>query len=326
MLPEECGLAPLNPSVAGKARIVGGQTQIYGHNPAYVRIQAGNVQLNGALVTNQHVLTVRTANRARDVDLDSMTVYLGDHERNANDQFEQQFDVIEECSVKRNGPNANDWSLLTLDRKVQPNDHIQPACLPASLGELGYSRCKLVGGGRQLKPLTIFGKPTFWEYIAPAKYIQELPVRHVGCPVASGHDDSLFCWKGKANDGANACSGDHGAPIMCLDSQNRWTLAGLHSENIGFSLLCNGISRYTNVAFLIDQIKFACKLYHSFEKPANRMFRYNARRLLNVTTKTSYKRLIETRVAARLPRPSVGSDGTSETIQNKSNLTDGWPE
>lgn len=274
---KNCGSAPLNPLTPKKSQsgyMVGGENEIYGEWPSFVRIDIHTKEglsglCGGVLITNRHVLTAghcvaippkdtsKGTNYTR-LPQDAFKVVLADHDRHKKDAHEIHRTLSKICySSKFNDPKLEgsryDYAILTLNESVPFNDNIQPACLPYE--PMGKSdKCFVVGLG-----ITHFEK-SFGNHSFP-EIIQKMPVKRVSCKNwGIKHDDrSRHCFT-KAKGKGDTCGGDSGGPILCKN-KNRWVVNGLvsyGSETCDGSEVSGWVAVYTRLHALMKNINDDC--------------------------------------------------------------------
>lgn len=267
---DKCGRAdknPLTPKGKQSGYIRGGQDQIYGEFPSFVRldVRLQNVSqgiCGGVLISDQHVLTAQHCVAKLDSGLvpkpEDVTVIIGEDFRATKDEFEMSTYVKSVCNSKKfkdlpAGPRY-DFTVLTLKDKVTFNEYVQPACLPYGPLELSpRGKCFAVGLG-----VTNYssGLGDF------ATRIQKMRVKRSSCRNwGIRHDDrSRYCFT-KAGGLGDTCAGDSGGPVLCLDKSKRWTVAGLVSYG---SDDCDGteqvgwVAVYTRVQALLKDMNADC--------------------------------------------------------------------
>lgn len=279
---EHCGAAPLNQLTRKRgpksAYVINGTDAIYGEWPSFARL---NLDINldflakdkpvrtfcgAVLLSDRHVLTaahcVIVTRESREFTAQiapkpiAFTIRLGDHEVQRLDAQELKVGVKDLCVSRFHSPFINDWALLELDRPIRFNDYIQPACLPFEPVTRSGPKavCYLVGAGKISSGLQTVTFP---------KFVQKMRVESVTCAGRglSDLDRSRECWSLAPSNKGNACSGDSGGPILCLDSRRRWTVMGLVSYGRrGCEPFANGTSFFvaTRLRTLLDDMKQQC--------------------------------------------------------------------
>lgn len=301
----DCGLAPLNKysrrhSTIDIDRIINGSNANYGSWPSLVRIVSNEVFCNGVLVTKSHFITAGHCMTDLDrsgqivpIKLAEIKVYLGENSLRQRDRYEQRRNVRGICLSPQFDRQElyHDFAVVTLDRPVDLNDHVWPACLPRTFASddykedndynnssqsenhnksksksksnsdttddnennNNYRHCFAVSTGVVDKRY-----PVVWPRV-----VQEAPFKQVNCGRWSVPDESQFCWT-KLGGPGDTCTGDSGAPILCLNTDDdRWTAVGVTSFG---SPDCRGrepygpVAVYTNLNHLRDIISAECSV------------------------------------------------------------------
>ena len=285
---DTCGAAPRNkftkvdvlPNGAATSGgyIVNGRNQIYGEWPSYVSVEIshgfGMLRCGGVLISNQHVLTaahcvtVQNGNGKGGVfEPRQFTLRLADHKLFVRDEFELKLKAKKVCRSSGYDlePNTNfDFAVLTLEKEVDFNDYIQPACLPYAPIDTRKT-CFLVGSG--------VTRATDGEF-EPQYYpetVQKMRVEQVSCGVwgIDDWDRGRMCFakkKSRQIKFGDSCNGDSGGPVLCLnevnENQRQWTVVGLVSFG---TARCNGedpgwVGVYARVRELLGLMKAECKV------------------------------------------------------------------
>ncbi|CAG9855145.1 unnamed protein product [Phyllotreta striolata] len=147
----------------------------------------------------------------------------------------------------------NDISLLKLKSPVIFSDYVRPVCLPQpnqvpADGKL----CTVVGWGQLFEVGRIF-PDTLQEVQVPVISTSECRKRTLFLSLYRITED-MFC-AGYERGGRDACLGDSGGPLMCLESNGRWILQGVTSNGYGCAR-ANRPGIYTKVANYVEWIKF----------------------------------------------------------------------
>lgn len=191
----------------------------------------------GTLVDATHVLTA--AHCVTGYHASEMRVRLGEYDVNRDSEFysHQETDV-EAIFVHPEfypGNLLNDIALIRIHQPMDfnTNPHISPVCLPRAGDVFASHRCWVTGWGKD-------------GFISSARYQNIL--KEVDVPVLSASDcenrlrttrlgptyqlhPGMLCAGGEP--GKDACKGDGGGPLTCVDASGRHRLAGLVSWGIG---------------------------------------------------------------------------------------------
>ncbi|CAH0382228.1 unnamed protein product [Bemisia tabaci] len=146
----------------------------------------------------------------------------------------------------------NDISLLELNEPVQTSHYIRPICLPppASTLEDG-TMCTVVGWGQLFEIDRVF-PDTLQEVQLPVISAAECRKRTLFLPLYRV-TDNMFC-AGYERGGRDACLGDSGGPLMCQETDGRWSLYGVTSNGYGCAR-ANRPGVYTKVVNYIGWIQ-----------------------------------------------------------------------
>ncbi|CAH1103275.1 unnamed protein product [Psylliodes chrysocephalus] len=147
----------------------------------------------------------------------------------------------------------NDISLLKLKAPVIFSDYVRPVCLPQPNQVPADGRlCTVIGWGQLFEVGRIF-PDTLQEVQVPIITTSECRKRTLFLSLYHITED-MFC-AGYERGGRDACLGDSGGPLMCPESNGRWTLQGITSNGYGCAR-ANRPGVYTKVANYVEWIKF----------------------------------------------------------------------
>lgn len=263
-----CGRAPLN-RLTYRARsstpfMSHGEDQIYGEWPSYALVnnlvsEERAILCGGTVVSDYHILTA--AHCLLETTKYGVYVLLGEHKGpQTNDKYDVIYNVTHICRAKRFqifiGHADYDFAVLTVDRRIQFNNHVQPACLPYGYrqGRSSYKQCHLVGTG--IKGVRKDGTKI------ETDTVQKMRVKQVPCDIyGRNYNPAIHSCFTKAWGPGDACLGDSGGPILCLDeASKRWTVIATVSFTI--NSLCDGqitwTSAYVRTTMLLPEIKTDC--------------------------------------------------------------------
>lgn len=243
---DQCGEAPLNLLTKDpkRNRIIHGDNQTYGEWPSFVEIVASRspprVQsiCSGTLVSDRHVLT---AAHCLDLRVSNTTIVpahpsdlhltLGSHWINLPDKYEQIRRARSLCVASKYehtfAAKPNDWALIELDKPVDLNMYVQPACLPFGPIETRgrRSECWMVGAGLSL---------THPHPVRP-DIVRKVRAEQVPCAPHIIPHATRQCFANFNEKVGNICPGDSGGPLLCLDDGSRWTVVGVASASFNCS-------------------------------------------------------------------------------------------
>ncbi|RZF36116.1 hypothetical protein LSTR_LSTR014782, partial [Laodelphax striatellus] len=118
----------------------------------------------------------------------------------------------------------NDISLLQLETPVKFTNFVRPICLPQPNTPVkDGTMCTVVGWGQLFEVGRIF-PDTLQEVQLPVISTNECRKRTLYLPLYRV-TENMFC-AGYDRGGRDACLGDSGGPLMCQESDDRWSLVG----------------------------------------------------------------------------------------------------
>ena len=262
-----CGRAPLNQFSSNRSLllpyIVNGQDALHGEWPSFARLEVDfgggySVSCGGTIVSDQHILTAAHCLRSERGLARRIKATLGIYSRRWSAQ-ERVYSGRPDCVPRTYSKSTlqDDWAVITLDTRIRFTNYIQPACLPYNYnGRPKFQRCHVVGegaaevdsnGDRRLKEI-----------------LQKMSVKPASCAKygSYGNRRTQACYT-KSTSHGDACSGDSGGPILCIDTTNRrWTVVAITSAG---EAECNGkqfnwVGLYSRVTTLLPSIKTLCRV------------------------------------------------------------------
>ncbi|XP_065165207.1 uncharacterized protein [Atheta coriaria] len=228
----ECGVRPQ----LGKknARIVGGGNAGLGAWPWQAALyKEGEFQCGGTLISERWILSA--GHCFYHSQNDHWVARMGNLRRGTSlpSPYEQLRDII---SIHLHPGYVdvgfiNDISLLRMEVPVIFSDYVRPICLPpAGVAPHDGRICTVIGWGQLFEIGRIF-PDTLQEVQVPIISTAECRKRTLFLPLYQVTDD-MFC-AGYDRGGRDACLGDSGGPLMCSESDGRWTLHGITSNGYG---------------------------------------------------------------------------------------------
>ncbi|GAB6019517.1 hypothetical protein CHUAL_001093 [Chamberlinius hualienensis] len=239
----ECGIRPMsatgrivggaNSLASATGRIVGGANSLAGSWPWQAAMYKNGDYMCGATLLNDQWLLSAAHCFYNEVD-NYWTARLGMLRRGSQAPYEQIFRtshiIIHPQYVKVGF--INDVALLRLETPVQFSDYVRPICLPS------LSEESIVNG----RMCTVIG----WGQLQETGHVFPDTLQEVDLPVFDAAEcrkktfflhsyqitDNMFC-AGFDRGGRDACLGDSGGPLLCEESNGKWTLVGITSNGFG---------------------------------------------------------------------------------------------
>ncbi|XP_039279489.1 LOW QUALITY PROTEIN: uncharacterized protein LOC111052888 [Nilaparvata lugens] len=147
---------------------------------------------------------------------------------------------------------VNDISLLQLETPVTFTNFVRPICLPQPNTPVrDGTMCTVVGWGQLFEVGRIF-PDTLQEVQLPVISTNECRKRTLYLPLYRV-TENMFC-AGYDRGGRDACLGDSGGPLMCQESDDRWSLVGVTSNGYGCAR-ANRPGVYTKVANYLSWVQ-----------------------------------------------------------------------
>ncbi|KAH0552162.1 phenoloxidase-activating factor 2-like isoform X1 [Cotesia glomerata] len=223
----------------------------YGEYPWHVAILKPNNEYigSGVLITSTHILTA--AHKVSSYPNTQFKIRLGDW-NGILDSEPYPYQEYSPLTVKIHenfNPSTlyNDIAVIKINGEVPLalSPHINTACLPTALPPVG-TQCWVTGWGKNA-----FGPTGSYQSI-----LREVQVPIIDQSVCENqlrntrlgglfylNRMSFMCAGGEP--GKDACTGDGGAPLVCLSSTQQWSVIGLVSWGIGCAQNIPGV--YVNV-------------------------------------------------------------------------------
>ncbi|CAG7647036.1 unnamed protein product, partial [Allacma fusca] len=248
----QCGIAPR--AFTQAARIVGGANALPGEWPWQAALyRDGEYQCGATLISSRWLLSAgHCFYHAQD---DYWVARLGTLRRGATvlspyEQVVRITHIFLHPQYKDVG-FINDVSLLRLEHEVNFTDFVRPVCLPGRDTKIRDGRmCTVVGWGQLFEVGRVF-PDTLQEVQLPLISTGECRKRTLFLPLYKLTDE-MFC-AGFDRGGRDACLGDSGGPLMCSETDGRWSLYGVTSNGYGCAR-ANRPGVYTKVASYLDWI------------------------------------------------------------------------
>ncbi|CAL8143902.1 unnamed protein product [Orchesella dallaii] len=248
----QCGVAPR--AYTQRARIVGGANSLPGKWPWQAALyKNGEYQCGATLISSRWLLSAgHCFYHAQD---DHWVARLGTLRRGATvlSPYEQVIRITHvflHPEYKDVG-FINDVSLLRLEKEVNFTDYVRPVCLPGKESKIRDGRmCTVVGWGQLFEVGRVF-PDTLQEVQLPLISTGECRKRTLFLPLYK-LTEQMFC-AGFDRGGRDACLGDSGGPLMCPESDGRWSLYGVTSNGYGCAR-ANRPGVYTKVTSYLDWI------------------------------------------------------------------------
>lgn len=143
--------------------------------------------------------------------------------------------------------NENDIALVYLQQPFDINEKVGPICLSTEVDVQAGRMCMVTGWGSAAR----------LHFSSASLFSAQLPiVSRQQCNAASAYGglvtENMVC-AGFKRGGRDSCHGDGGGPLMCQNTQGKWTLVGVSSWGEGCGLP-NKYGVYTNIAYHQDWI------------------------------------------------------------------------
>ncbi|XP_070712120.1 enteropeptidase [Pempheris klunzingeri] len=210
-------------------RVVGGVNAMKGAWPWMVSVQWRGRHVCGAsLIGRDWLLTAAHCVYGKDV-LPSWSAVLGLHSQSDVNSLDVQTRQVDRIVINRQYNRQTkqaDVAMMHLQQPIGFTQFIQPVCLPPEGQDVTAGRkCFIAGWGRDAEDGSL---PDVLQEARVPLVLQDL------CQLQLPEytiTSSMLC-AGYPEGGADACKGDSGGPLMCLDD-GHWTLIGVTSFGIG---------------------------------------------------------------------------------------------
>ncbi|XP_024086274.1 serine protease nudel-like [Cimex lectularius] len=158
----------------------------------------------------------------------------------------------------------NDISLLRMNEPIVLTSFVRPICLPEENKEpRDGAMCTVVGWGQLYEIGRVF-PDTLQEVQLPVISTAECRKRTIFLPLYKV-TDNMFC-AGYERGGRDACLGDSGGPLMCQESDGRWTLTGVTSNGYGCAR-ANRPGVYTKVVNYLPWVRETLLIIDEISSP-----------------------------------------------------------
>ncbi|XP_056375389.1 acrosin-like [Hyla sarda] len=235
--PLACGDRPLAGQEFG-SRIVGGKDALPGSWPWLVSIQQAIDEdhfvhvCGGSILNDKWILTAAHCFKNQADSVFSWRLVFGGHKLSASGPEVQIRAISKKIEHENYDPDTerNDIALLSIDRPISYNEHIQPACLPPKTAQVPLmTDCYIAGWGVLEEEAT-----------EPSDILQEARVDLIStkrCNSTAWYNGAVGVYNlcaGYEKGGIDSCQGDSGGPLMCKEPKARtYSVVGITSWGSG---------------------------------------------------------------------------------------------
>ncbi|KAM4807935.1 acrosin-like [Rhinophrynus dorsalis] len=253
----KCGSQPLFNSERGNSRVVGGMDALPGSWPWLVSIQepseGGHVHMcGGSLLNNNWVLTAAHCFKNQGNDFNTWRMVFGINQLSKMDKETQIRTIAQKIQHENYMPEQqrNDIALLRLDKPVEFNDFIEPACLPDKSAILKrMTDCYIAGWG-----VVKEGGAKAADVLQEARLDMIFPNLCNSTNWYNGVIGDYNLCAGYEEGGIDSCQGDSGGPLICkAKGDSVFSVVGVGSWGSGCAKKQNpGV--YTSTQYYLDWI------------------------------------------------------------------------
>eukprot|EP00062_Callorhinchus_milii_P003914 gi/632941808/ref/XP_007886065.1/ PREDICTED: ovochymase-2 [Callorhinchus milii] len=250
-----CGAPPLSPRFALN-NVVEPEDAVPHSWPWQVSLGLASEHVcGGAIVAPVWILTSAQCFYEREQFINLWTVNAGDHDIDTVNPEQQESFIKQILIHPRYNSTTQDYdvALIQLQKPLQYNDYVRPACLPEATQDLELpSLCVVTGWGQLYKDGPL--RPKLQQLQVPvlgSVQCHEYYTSHPG-----GITGRMFCGGFPVEGREETCWGDVGGPLVCpFGSSGIYTLYGIASWGWGWGCgRADFPSVYTNVSAVVDWV------------------------------------------------------------------------